>query len=67
MDGLDLLVELRRHGLKQQDLADRLSVSKVTISKYVRGHKRITPERAELFRRVIRETAESRTAQAGAR
>ncbi len=53
MTGLELFTELRRNGLKQKDLAARLGVSAAAISNYVNGHKRITPERAELFMRAI--------------
>ncbi len=53
MTGIDLLTELRKNGLRQKDLAERLGVSAAAISKYVNGRKRITPERAELFMRTI--------------
>ena len=53
MTGLDLFTELRKNGLRQKDLAERLGVSAAAISNYVNGHKRITPERAKLFMRAI--------------
>ncbi len=53
MTGLDLFTELRKNGLRQKDLAERLGVSAAAISNYVNGHKRITPERAKLFMQAI--------------
>lgn len=53
MTGLDLLTELRRGNISQRELARRLGISEVQISRYVRGHRTITPVRAEQFRRAI--------------
>ncbi len=66
MTGLDLLTELRRNGLRQKDLAARLGVSAGAISKYVNDHKRITPQRAEVFMRAIHgEPSEPKIAMEG--
>ncbi len=53
MTGLELLTELRKGNVSQRELARRLGISEVQISRYVRGHRTITPARAEQFRRAI--------------
>lgn len=60
MSGEELLIQLRRRGLKQKDLAGKLGLTHAMVSYYVRGRQPITPERETEIWRALEELSAER-------
>ena len=60
MTGEELLIKLRRSGVKQKDLAGKLGVTPTMVSYYVRGRQQITPQRELEIQQALTQLSDER-------